>query len=47
VFLIDQPGAVQANIFTGHLMPSTKDANATRLEMANEVIGGSSRLGST
>ncbi len=41
VFLIDQPGAVQANIFTGHLMPSTKDANATRLEMANEVIGGS------
>ena len=41
VFLIDQPGAVQANIFTGHLMPSTKDANATQLEMANEVIGGS------
>ena len=41
VFLIDQPGAVQANIFTGHLMPSTMDANATQLEMANEVIGGS------
>ncbi|MHB8913165.1 MAG: M16 family metallopeptidase, partial [Lysobacter sp.] len=41
VFLIDQPGAVQANIFTGHLMPSTKDANATQLDMANEVIGGS------
>ncbi|MGH8078109.1 MAG: M16 family metallopeptidase, partial [Lysobacter sp.] len=41
VFLIDQPGAVQANIFAGHLMPSTKDANATKLDMANEVIGGS------
>ncbi|HEY4555105.1 MAG TPA: pitrilysin family protein [Lysobacter sp.] len=41
VFLIDQPGAVQANIFAGHLMPSTKDPNATKLEMANEVIGGS------
>ncbi len=41
VFLIDQPGAVQANIFSGELMPSTKDANTTQLEMANEVIGGS------
>ncbi len=41
VFLIDKPGAVQANIYAGHLMPSTKDANATQLDMANEVIGGS------
>ena len=41
VFLIDQPGAVQANIFAGHLMPSTRDPGATRLEIANEVIGGS------
>ena len=41
VFLIDQPGAVQANLVAGQRMPSTKDANTTRLEMANEVIGGS------
>ncbi|MDQ3288082.1 MAG: insulinase family protein [Pseudomonadota bacterium] len=41
VFLIDQPGAVQANIFAGHLMPSTRDDGATRLDIANEVIGGS------
>jgi predicted Zn-dependent peptidase len=41
VFLIDQPGAIQANIFTGELMPSSKDPGAVLLEMANEVIGGS------
>lgn len=41
VFLIDQPGAVQANIFAGHLMPPTTDPDNTKLEMANEVIGGS------
>ncbi|MFC0676513.1 M16 family metallopeptidase [Lysobacter korlensis] len=41
VFLIDQPGAVQANIFAGHLMPPTTDKNATKLDIANEVIGGS------
>ena len=46
VFLIDQPGAVQANIFVGQLMPSTKDAGALELEIANAVLGGefSSRL---
>jgi predicted Zn-dependent peptidase len=46
VFLIDQPGAIQANIYVGQLMPSTKDAGATRLEIANAVLGGefSSRL---
>ncbi len=41
VYLIDQPGAVQANIFAGELMPSSKDDGAVVLEMANEVIGGS------
>ncbi len=41
VFLIDQPGAVQANIYAGELMPSTQDAGAVRLEMSNEVLGGS------
>ena len=46
VYLIDQPGAVQANLYVGQLMPSTKDANATKLEIANAVLGGefSSRL---
>src|SRR5690606_37940914 len=41
VFLIDQPGAVQANIFAGKVVPSTKDDGAVLLDMANEVIGGS------
>ncbi|WP_140909570.1 M16 family metallopeptidase [Cognatiluteimonas lumbrici] len=41
VFLIDQPGAVQANIFAGKVAPSTRDEGAVLLEMANEVIGGS------
>ncbi len=41
VFLIDQPGAVQANIFAGELVPPTTDDGAVLLEMANEVIGGS------
>ncbi|MEO5963181.1 MAG: pitrilysin family protein, partial [Thermomonas sp.] len=46
VFLIDQPGAIQANIFVGQLMPSTKDDGATALGFANTVLGGqfSSRL---
>ncbi len=46
VYLIDQPGAIQANIFVGQLMPSTKDDGATTLEIANAVLGGefSSRL---
>src|SRR5688500_9592367 len=46
VYLIDQPGAVQANLYVGQLVPSTKDAGATKLEIANAVLGGefSSRL---
>ncbi len=40
VFLIDQPGAVQANIFAGKVAPSTRDDGAVLLEMANDVIGG-------
>jgi zinc protease len=46
VYLINQPGAVQANILVGHLVPSSKDANATEFEIANSVLGGefSSRL---
>ena len=46
VFLIDQPGAVQANIFAGQVVPSTKDASAIEFDIANSVLGGefSSRL---
>jgi predicted Zn-dependent peptidase len=46
VYLIDQPGAVQTNVYVGQVMPSSKDAGATKLEIANSVLGGefSSRL---
>jgi predicted Zn-dependent peptidase len=46
VFLVDQPGAIQANIFVGQVVPSTMDAKATEFEIANSVLGGefSSRL---
>ncbi len=40
VFLIDQPGSVQANIYAGLLMPSTRDPGAIRLDIANTVLGG-------
>ncbi|SBV37723.1 putative peptidase [uncultured Stenotrophomonas sp.] len=40
VFLIDQPGAVQANLFAGEVVPSTRDAGATRFDIANGVLGG-------
>ncbi|MDG6348780.1 pitrilysin family protein [Luteimonas sp. 8-5] len=40
VFLIDQPGAIQANIFAGQLMPSTKDPATTAFDFANTVLGG-------
>jgi predicted Zn-dependent peptidase len=41
VYLIDQPGAVLANIFAGELLPATGSDGETLLQMANEVIGGS------
>ena len=41
VYLIDQPGAVQANIMAGEVMPSTRDPGAVKLEMSNDVLGGS------
>jgi zinc protease len=46
VFLIDQPGAVQANIYVGQLAPSSKDPGAVKFDIANAVLGGefSSRL---
>ncbi|MGH8105960.1 MAG: M16 family metallopeptidase, partial [Arenimonas sp.] len=46
VFLVNQPGAVQANILVGQLVPSSKDEKALDFEIANSVLGGefSSRL---
>ena len=46
VFLVDQPGAIQANIWAGHVIPSSKDQGAIDFEIANSVLGGefSSRL---
>src|SRR5690606_32780926 len=46
VFLVDQPGAIQANIYVGQVVPSTMDPQATEFEIANAVLGGefSSRL---
>ena len=40
VFLVDQPGAVQANIIAGELVPSSKDPGAIRFDIANAVLGG-------
>ncbi|WP_372017393.1 M16 family metallopeptidase [Pseudoxanthomonas sp. 10H] len=40
VYLVDQPGAVQATILAGQVVPSTKDAGAIRFDFANSVLGG-------
>lgn len=40
VILIDQPGAVQANILIGQLVPSSMNDKATEFEIANSVLGG-------
>ena len=40
VFLVNQPGAVQANILVGQLVPSSKDQKALEFEIANAVLGG-------
>ncbi|MEL1263304.1 pitrilysin family protein [Pseudoxanthomonas putridarboris] len=46
VFLVDQPGAIQSNIYVGQLVPSTRDAGSIDFDFANGVLGGqfSSRL---
>ena len=46
VFLVDQPGAVQANILVGQVVDSTLDPAALDFDLANGVLGGkfSSRL---
>jgi zinc protease len=40
VFLVDQPGAVQANIFAAQVVPSSRDNGAIRFDIANGVMGG-------
>jgi zinc protease len=40
VLLLDQPGAIQANLFVAQVVPSSKDARATEFEIANSVLGG-------
>ena len=46
VFLVDQPGAIQANIWVGHVIPSSKDKSSIDFDIASSVLGGefSSRL---
>lgn len=40
VFLIDQPGAVQANLFAAEVVPPTTDPGALRFDIADDVLGG-------
>lgn len=40
VYLIDQPGAVQANLFASQVVPSSMDPGSTRFDIANGVLGG-------
>ena len=46
VFLIDQPGAIQSNVYDAQLVPPTGDAGTIDFDFANGVLGGqfSSRL---
>lgn len=46
VILVDQPGAIQATILVGDLVPSTMDPKALDFDIANDILGGefSSRL---
>jgi predicted Zn-dependent peptidase len=40
LFLVDQPGAIQASIFAGLLVPGSTDGSAIDFEMANAILGG-------
>ena len=46
VYLINQPGATQSNVYVGQLVPPTGDAGTIDFDFANGVLGGefSSRL---
>lgn len=41
VFLVDDPGATQANIFAAVRVPQSKNPQSFAFEVANEVLGGS------
>jgi zinc protease len=40
VFLVDQPGAIQANIMLGQVVPSISAPDAVEFDVANSVLGG-------
>jgi len=40
VFLVDQPGAIQANIIAAQLLPPSTDPASVDIEFANMVLGG-------
>jgi predicted Zn-dependent peptidase len=40
VYLLDQPGAVQATILAGEVVPSSLDPAALRVDIANDILGG-------
>ncbi|MET0814387.1 MAG: pitrilysin family protein, partial [Pseudoxanthomonas sp.] len=48
VYLVDQPGAIQSNIYIGQVVPPTGDARSIDFDFANGVLGGefTSRLNS-
>ncbi len=48
VYLINQPGATQSNVYVGQLVPPTGDAGSIDFDFANGVLGGefTSRLNS-
>ncbi|RZA37469.1 MAG: insulinase family protein [Lysobacteraceae bacterium] len=48
VYLVDQPAAIQSNIYIGQLVPPTGDAGTIDFDFANGVLGGefTSRLNS-
>ena len=40
IYLMDQPGSVQANLIVGQVVPSTMDPGTIRFDFANGVLGG-------
>ena len=40
LYVIDQPGAVQATVLAGQVVPSSLDRGALRLDLANNILGG-------
>jgi zinc protease len=40
LYVLDQPGAIQATILAGQVMPSSLDPAALRVDIANDILGG-------